>query len=86
MTKELDGLQDALKAILEIAEKGDWERIVEINPEILAAQTSDRSPKTLKALIETQKLLQHAIALCQQRIEDISPLVEALSAKAAKKP
>lgn len=86
MTTGLDGLQDALKAILEIAEKGDWERIVEIRPETLVAETSDRSPKTLEALIETRKMLQHAMTLCQQRIEDISPLVEALSSKAAEKP
>ncbi len=87
MTAELDGLQNALKAILEIAEKGDWEHIAEIRPEALIAEASGRSPApTLESLIATRQMLQQAMTLCQQRIEDITPLLEALSSKAAIKP
>lgn len=86
MTPDLDTLRAALRNVIAIAESGDWEHIAETPPETFAVRNGPMPPATFAALAESRDLLQRAMTLCQERIEQIAPLVEALSPKQPEEP
>lgn len=81
-----DNLVSQLRQILRIAEEGDWQRIEELAPAVIATLEAFRAtplrqkdaPVDLGLIQEIQNLLQVAISSCSTRMEQIAPLVNAL--------
>jgi len=90
----LERLADVLKKIIAAAELGDWEGVEALSKEFLVLQhdvLATTPPLHAAAayrtkLKETLALQERAMALCQDRMTVIEPLVRALSSSSADTP
>lgn len=80
-----DRLMAALLTLIDLAEKGNWDQISGLALDDFAPETKTDS-NSPEVLGKNLKLLQRAMALCQERIEQISPLLDAFVPKRPDRP
>ncbi|PKO27893.1 MAG: hypothetical protein CVU32_02205 [Betaproteobacteria bacterium HGW-Betaproteobacteria-5] len=80
-------LTQGLQALLDIAEKGEWEKVDSLLQDLLRTMETVRSssnrnltaPDFRKQVQEVLRLLDSALQVCSERKDQIAPLVNAFA-------